>query len=243
MTDEQLDPRDAEVRRLLAGARHTDPAPEDVVARLDRVLADLATEPSRVRPVTDLATRRRRVTRMLVAAAAVVVVGVGVQQVVSPQDGSDSADGPSTTSLREEGGDQDAGSSESGAATSDEVSDDEAPEATESSPLDGVIAPLPQSGEADLVRLRPRHFADDVAAHPTFTNARGAQVGGRAMAFDAAGVACRADAWGRGTFVPVRYGRTPAVLVFRRAMGDTQVADLFLCGETEPERSVTLPAP
>lgn len=240
MTDDQLDPRDAEVRRLLADARHTDPVPEDVVARLDRVLADLATEPSRVRPVTDLATRRRRVTRILVAAAAVVVVGVGVQQVVSPRGGSDSTDGPATTSLREEGGDnQDAGSSEPGTATSDE----QVPGSTESSPLDGIIAGVPESGEADLVRLRPRHFADDVAGHATFGNARGARVGGRAMAFDAAGVACRADAWGRGTFVPVRYGRTPAVLVFRRAMGDTQVADLFLCGATEPERSVTLPAP
>ena len=27
------------------------------------------------------------------------------------------------------------------------------------------------------------------------------------------------------------------------AVGDTQVADLFLCGDTEPTRSVTLPAP
>ncbi len=240
MTDEQLDPRDAEVRRLLADARHTDPVPEDVVARLDRVLADLATEPSRVRPVTDLATRRRRVPRLRVAAAAVVVVGVGVQQVVSPRGGSDSADGPSPTSLREEGGDnQDAGSSGAGTTTSDES----APEPTESSPGDGVIAALPQSGEADLVRLRPRPFADDVAEHPTFDTARGARVGGRGLAFDAAGVACRADAWGRGTFVPVRYVHAPAVLVFRRAMGDTQVADLFLCGDTEPERSVTLPAP
>lgn len=235
MTDEQLDPRDAEVRRLLADARHTDPAPEDVVARLDRVLADLAAEPSRVRPVTDLATRRRRVTRMLVAAAAVVVVGVGVQQVVSTRSGSGNADAPSSTSLREETGDnQDAaGADEQGVPES----------AAEAGPSDGAAAALPQSGEAGLVRLRVRHFADDVAAHPTFGTARGTLTGGRATAFDAAGLTCRADSWGRGTFVPVRYGRTPAVLVFRRALGETQVADLFLCGETEPARSVTLPAP
>lgn len=243
MTDEQLDPRDAEVRRLLADARHTDPAPEDVVARLDRVLADLAAEPSRVRPVTDLATRRRRVTRMLVAAAAVVVVGVGVQQVVSTRSGSDNADAPSSTSLREETGDnQDAaGADEQGAAGADEQGVPES--AAEAGPSDGAAAALPQSGEAGLVRLRVRHFADDVAAHPTFGTARGTLTGGRATAFDAAGLTCRADSWGRGTFVPVRYGRTPAVLVFRRALGETQVADLFLCGETEPARSVTLPAP
>lgn len=245
MTHEQLDPRDAEVRRLLAGARHTDPVPEDVVARLDRVLADLAAEPSRVRPVTDLATRRRRVTRLLVAAAAVVAVGVGVQQVVSPQavspqGGSDSASAPTTHDLREDvAADQGADSSGAGATASGE----QAPEPTGSSSLDGLTAALPQSGSADLLRLRPHHFADDVAGHATFGNARGARVGGRELAFDAAGLACRADAWGRGTFVPVRYGRIPAVLVLRRALGDTRVADLFLCGDTEPTRSVTLPAP
>jgi len=244
MTDEQLDPRDAEVRRLLADARHTDPVPEEVVARLDRVLADLAAEPSRVRPVTDLATRRRRVTRLLVAAAAVAVVGIGVQQVVSPEQGADTADAPTATSLREESGDsQDAGSSGAGDGADALTSDEQEPGPTENAPLDGVIPVLPQSGESHLVRLRPRHFADDVAGDPTISTARSARVGGRAMAYDAAGVACRADEWGRGTFVPVRYGRTPAVLVFRRALGDTQVADLFLCGDTEPARSVTLPAP
>jgi hypothetical protein len=53
---------------------------------------------------------------------------------------------------------------------------------------------------------------------------------------------CRSARWGEGAFVPVQYGRAPAVLVLRREAGDTQVADLFLCGETDPVRSVTLPA-
>jgi hypothetical protein len=56
-------------------------------------------------------------------------------------------------------------------------------------------------------------------------------------------VACGAGSWGRGRFVPVSYGGAPAVLVLRRPVGDTQVADVFLCGSTEPVRSVTLPAP
>ena len=40
-----LDPsEDARIRALLADARHTEAMPADVVARLDRVLAGLATE-------------------------------------------------------------------------------------------------------------------------------------------------------------------------------------------------------
>ena len=77
---------DEQVRRLLADARHTEPMPEDVVARLDGVLADLAgpstAEHPECRP-TDLAAVRRRhnVRTWLVAAAAVVAIGIGVNQV------------------------------------------------------------------------------------------------------------------------------------------------------------------
>jgi hypothetical protein len=39
-----LTPEQEEVRRLLADARHVDPMPDDVVDRLDQVLAGLATE-------------------------------------------------------------------------------------------------------------------------------------------------------------------------------------------------------
>ena len=53
MTDEPTTPltpaQEEEVRRLLAEARHTEPMPPDVVARLDRVLDDLADEPGRAR--------------------------------------------------------------------------------------------------------------------------------------------------------------------------------------------------
>jgi hypothetical protein len=59
----------------------------------------------------------------------------------------------------------------------------------------------------------------------------------------ATAVACRSAAWGSGTFVPVSYAGSPGVLVLRRPQGDTQVADLYLCGETVPVRSITLPAP
>src|SRR5215210_7000077 len=73
---------DARIRALLADARHTEAMPADVVARLDRVLAGLATERAPVAPVVDLARRRRTAAKLLVAAAAVVVAGVGIGQVL-----------------------------------------------------------------------------------------------------------------------------------------------------------------
>lgn len=84
-------PDDA-VRRLLADARHDEPVPDDVAARLDDTLAALVAErasspsPSAeavapVAEVVDLAARRRRrVTQFVAAAAVVVVAGVGIDQ-------------------------------------------------------------------------------------------------------------------------------------------------------------------
>ncbi len=46
-----------------------------------------------------------------------------------------------------------------------------------------------------------------------------------------------------GTIVPVRYGRQRGVLVFGPVRGDSQVVELFACGNPEALRSVTLPAP
>ena len=93
------------VRRHLAAARHTEPMPDAVAERLDRVLVGLADERTRpvsqpaVPPVTDLAARRRRRrgVQLLVAAAAVVVAGVGISQLPGP--GSDDAGGDAASSL------------------------------------------------------------------------------------------------------------------------------------------------
>ena len=52
---------------------------------------------------------------------------------------------------------------------------------------------------------------------------------------------CAPADWGPGTPVAVLYERSPAVLVFRPATGDAQVADLVQCGTGEILRSVTLP--
>ena len=99
--------------------------------------------------------------------------------------------------------------------------------------------------KAGLLALRRDHLADDITiARRELARSPTGRTRVRAGSADrAAGAACGADQWGRGRFVPVRYGNTPAVLVFRRPVGDTQVVDLFLCGSEEPGRSVTLPAP
>jgi hypothetical protein len=200
-----------------------------VVARLDRVLDDLSRETDDAAPVVDLARRRRRAASLLVAAAVVGVVGIGVNQVVNPQGGADTA-----TSGAAESADQGRVSrpSKSGAGA---VESGEEP-----------VAPAPQDSQtkADLIELRRNRLADGLVDARRGLSSFDTKVDDGQLAADrAAGAACGADAWGRGRFVPVSYGGTPAVVVFRRPVGDTQVAEVFLCGSAEPVRSVTLPAP
>src|SRR5690242_21244414 len=96
---------DEQVRRLLAEARHTEPMPDDVAARLDGVLADLREAPAVTPPADGLAARRRRRTarNWLLAAAAVVVLGVGVNQV--DWSGMSADDSDSGASASDAGGD------------------------------------------------------------------------------------------------------------------------------------------
>lgn len=230
LNPEHLTPEQEEVRRLLAGARHDEPMPAPVVARLDRVLAELAEEPARDAPVVGLATRRRRATQLLVAAAAVIAVGIGVDQLVGNDESVTSAE---TTSDRDEpaAGVEEESAESSGAETGSEASD----QADAQAPEDGVTV------RRGVVELDREAYADDVTA--LREQAGSLDMLGSLDSAYATGVACRSDSWGEGTFVPVLYDGAPAVLVFRRASGDTQVADLYRCGDRRPHRSVTLPAP
>ena len=229
---DDLSAEHAEVRRLLADARHDEPMPDAVVARLDRVLAGLAEEPVRTAPVTQLATRRRRATGLLLAAAAVVAIGVGVSQVV--ESGTGSADSL-TTADRAESDDDTSAAGEAEAEPQEDAA--EAPE-----PADGSTASQDQGARhGRFARLTREQYGDEVAE---LLSQRSSTLDGAGLsARAAAGATCLSDSWGAGTFLPARYEGVPAVLVFRRPRGDTQVADLFLCGESAPVRSVTLPAP
>lgn len=235
--DEPLSPQEEEVRRLLAEVRHTGPAPPEVAARLDRVLDDLAHEPARPAQVVDLARRRRRVASLLVAAAVVVVVGIGVSQIVTPDSGSETSTAGASHQQEDAG--------------QDSVQPKAPFSANGANP--GEAGPIPQSGpvqdKADhLLKVRRERLTNDLFITRSELAGRNSSdaysySSGKRSADRAAGAACGSDQWGRGRFVPVSYGGTPAVVVFRRPVGDTQVADVFLCGSSEPVRSVTLSAP
>lgn len=99
----ELDPTQTEaVRRALAAARHDEPIPAEVAARLDASLADLVAEESApavaaamvapadaTRTATVIPFRRRRLPVLLAAAAAVVAAAVAVPQLVDQPGAND----------------------------------------------------------------------------------------------------------------------------------------------------------
>jgi hypothetical protein len=237
MSDErELTPeQEAHVARLLADARHTAPMPAEVAARLDGVLAGMASEQvpgpdQQVAPVIDLgARRRRRAATLLVAAAAVVVTGVGIGQMVG-SDGSDDAD--NATSADGGGGNDRA----------DELSPEEVgPGAADQPMTDAEIEAL-----GEPARLTAASFATKVRRlqdRPGLDNADGAMVSGEDLAAPSTGFTCERVALPAGKLIAVRYNGSPAVLVYKPPAGDTQVVDLVQCGSGETLRSTTIPLP
>jgi hypothetical protein len=225
LLESPLDAReDARIRALLADARHTEAMPAEVVARLDRVLAGLATERAPVAPVVDLARRRRTAAKLLVAAAAVVVAGVGIGQVLPGVGGGTSttdAEAPAAASQE----DAQAGSGGDGGGT-------------DRAPTPELDPSAPQAAAGDVARIREAHFGADVRL-----------VRSRLGDDDAKGFSAAPDSGclpapvGEGTVLAVEYDGAAAALVLRPPAGDTQVVDLYLCGRTSPQRSITLTAP
>jgi hypothetical protein len=224
--------QEAQVRRLLAGARHDEPVPADVAGRLDAVLADLSRARSEAAdgtpagtgsgPVDLLSRRRRRVARLLVAAAAVLVVGLGVGRFVEDLDQGEGAgsSASSVTSDKSLAGGEGSGAASAGPPVG--------PRQQRAYDAAAVAAVRPATFRADVARLRRLPPAPD----PT-TSVRAAE----------AVRACAPVRAGAGRRVPVRYAGRPAVLVLRPAARGGQVADLYLCGSAAVARSVTLPAP
>lgn len=238
MSDDELSPEQERVRALLAEARVDTPIPDDVAARLDRVLAQLAETraeegdsegPEVPATVVDLAARRRRkAVTLLVAAVAVVAVGIGLGSVVpSAREQSDSA-------------------GDSGAAA-ESVDDGAAPEAE---PGAGAPESTARMADGGPVVVRPGHFADDVAElrdvvsldAPDGEAAAPSQLSSLGGTDSTSSFICDPAAWGEGRLVAAFYGGVPAVLAFRPPTGDTQVVDLLECGTAAILRSVTLPA-
>lgn len=217
--------QEREIRRLLADARHAEPMPDDVVARLDRVLVELARGEPGEAPVIALASRRRRVTSLLVAAAAVVALGIGLGQVIGTRDQSADPSASDAQSLQD----------------APEVSSPKGSDRSTS-----AEAATPSYARHKPVRIRPERFSADVVRTQGLVIATSGELSSEYNAGDNAAGAyfdCSPAEWGAGIFVPVMYGGDAGVLVFRRAMGDTQVVDLFQCGSSDALRSITLPAP
>ncbi|GAA5140598.1 hypothetical protein GCM10023340_00990 [Nocardioides marinquilinus] len=250
--------QEAQVRRLLARARHDEPVPDHVAARLDQALAGLVAEARAGAPppppptgaeVVDLAARRRRrVTGLLVAAAAVVAVGVGLGQVIdSGDDDSGDADASSAGSALDQENELGRGAADSPAERDDGAQNNEAvppaPAATSSDAPSAPVEPSQGSIKPPVLAMDEDDFQDlartfqgigGVPSRP------GQRVEADQLTADSAFV-CPPAAYGEGELVAVRYDGSPAVLAYRPPAGQTQIVELLRCGSADVFRSLTLP--
>jgi hypothetical protein len=227
-------PETAAVRRLLAEARHTEPMPEDVVERMDDVLAGLretstaapapAAEAAEGATVVPLAShRRRRAAGLLVAAAAIVVGGVTVAQHLPTGGGS------STAGASAQDSSQRAPETAGGSTLGD----------TGASQPDGVAPtamPKPHLRSGHLVVRAQQFGVDALAGRRLLKSAPHSSLD----TLRHAGCRLPADA---GQVVRATYQRAPAALLYHPPSGGSQVVDLYVCGSRQPVRSATLPAP
>ncbi|WP_203337647.1 hypothetical protein [Nocardioides limicola] len=242
------------VRRALAQARHTEPMPAEVLARMQETLTGLGAEP--VATVTELRARRRRRTAMtgLVAAAAVVVAGVGI----GSQWGSLSGGDGLTTAAEAPAAERDVA----------EEADDGATEPASPQYYQAAWVITEESFAEDAARLRGQivnlssgqalglggspfdeGYADQPEADEDHTAIPGSDAGqrtlreGRMSADALKACADQMRAAARGDSVPVSWYGTPGWLWYLPPTDGGQVVNLIVCGEPEPVLSTVLPAP
>ena len=234
MTDPELTPAQEEsVRALLRGARHTEPTPEHVVARLDARLAELTAhrDDSPAATVVPLAARRRRrAASLLVAAAALVAGGVALPQLL-PSGEFDAATDTGGTVAEGQADDSGEGHAEAGEdphATSAEA-------APRESPLSGGTQ-LRTNKDSGLPRL-----SSDGSLERQAAEALGSLPLGDTATDNAAG--CVVPTTVPGRRVPVTYDGARAVMLVRDVSPGRQRVAVYLCGATLPVDSVTLTRP
>ena len=247
---DDLPPEQAAVRRMLEDARHDEPVPPDVAARLDTVLAELSAErggraapspgagaptadpPRPAAPVVDLGARRRRgVGVALMAAAAVVVAGVGIGQVIQVGGQSDDAGAGSAA---------DSDYAESGS----DGSEKSAPEAEVGE--DG--APLDAARERLVPDVSSGSLREDLDA--ALVAVRGAQASGTAGPDDSGAESSLRSACppvdeasvGAGRQVPVTFDGRRALAVYRVPQGGRREVDVYLCDSDVLAASAVIPA-
>lgn len=208
------------VRRLLAEARHDEPAPPEVVARLDATLADLVAERSPA-PVVDLAARRRRRRGSLVlAAAAVVVAGVGLGQAVDRFGGVGAGSGSDSVTSLNADAEPEVAHSDEGAGEDDKAG---RKPATSETPLQQYAA----RSELSATKLRRQLLALRQSSPATDLN----------------GSLLRCAAPDGTLGHPVTYRGEDAVAVFRDPVDGRQAVEIHGCDPARLLRTLTLPAP
>ncbi|RYC11050.1 hypothetical protein [Nocardioides zhouii] len=230
-----LPPEQEAVRRLLADARHDGATPPEVVARLDETLASLVAERREARtpgaPVVDLGARRRRLAGMgLLAAAAVVVAGVAVGQALPRMQGSSDAgsSADSATSEREFSSQEDSAGNDAGSSNLAEAPQD--PQAKETYLTPGL------AGYPNLLTFGENLDDDLVDLRATESSASATDESTRSVSCDLRGI-------GPGRRVAAQIDGSLGLVVFRRSVGDAQQVDLYVCGDPQAVRTLTLPAP
>jgi len=226
--------QEADVRRLLAEARHDEPIPAEVGGRLDEVLAGLTRDDPGapgVAPVVDLAARRRRrnAAAVLAGAAAVIVAGFAVGQVIDV-------------------GSNDAGSSSSNSAadaernaSSDQASRSPGLHDQSANPTEGP--PAPSAAAPTLLRLSSAHLERDLRTQ--LGALEGASGSTRSPAEAFAAVGCEpvpASRFGHGELFPALFDDQPAVVALRPPAQGRQQADVLTCDAAATLATANLPA-
>lgn len=214
------------VRRLLAGARHDEPLPPEVAARLDTLLGELVATRSARSNVHSLGRSRRQKTRLfLAAAAAAVVVAVVVPKVSTDRGGNDSAGSSSASdqSTTFSDGQEDSSLSAQG-------------QSAPSAPAAERAAPSAAAGH--VVLLVPATFDDDVRR--LVQQGTGSKPNSSSLALSGLGP-CGPAAYGTGRLRPAVYDGTLTVLAVRPPVVDgSRVVDLLECGTAVVLRSTTV---
>lgn len=223
---EPLSPaEDARIRGLLTEARHTDPMPDEVRARMDSVIAGLAAEREPVAavvPITAARERptpwRRRIATGLVAAAAVVAVGVGVPQLLSETDYSvagAAGEGEADEGAADAPGAADAQAPELSGQANKDVRKDSNGGFRAHSDVEFVLATSGATADEDA-----RALVDPRRDHPRSE------------------LPCWRTRWGAGDRVPVLYDDRPGVAVLRLPSSSGTRVDLYVCDQVNKVRSV-----
>lgn len=240
----ELTPQQSEaVRRLLAGARHDEPMPAEVVDRLDAVLADLKAEsagsadvsqaPASTSPVDNVTPlraaterssseppRRSKLPQLFLAAAAVAAIGFGVTQILPTGEG-DGDSGAGDTSFSSDQA-PDAGSSDA--------------DREEGAPSMGAQPPTDAEKDQQYsAPARERQLLDRVEL-PGLAPLPQGELAARRTTLDG----CGPESLDQGQRkVPATYQGDPAVVVFVAHEDGTRTAELYLCDAADPQEVAT----